>query len=242
VIIPEPLNVDRVCVGHRGVYWLELTVSGRTAHGSMPFLGASAIDGMAHVLEAIARELRPRLAERRTAMPVVPAGARLATINVNGIEGGQPVDGIQTPCVADRCRAVLDRRFLVEEDLESVRQEIVAVVEQALHSVHGVKYSVRDLMVVQPVMTPEGSALVGALDAALRTVLGRPATLVASPGTYDHKHVARIAGVQHCVAYGPGELELAHQPDEWCSVEDIVNATKVIALTALDLLGGASAV
>ena len=29
--------------------------------------------------------------------------------------GGQPVDGIQTPCVADRCRAVLDRRFLIEE-------------------------------------------------------------------------------------------------------------------------------
>ena len=21
VIIPEPLNVDRVCIGHRGVYW-----------------------------------------------------------------------------------------------------------------------------------------------------------------------------------------------------------------------------
>ena len=237
VIIPEPLNVDRVCVGHRGVYWLELTVSGRIAHGSMPFLGASAIEGMAHVLEAIARELRPRLAERRTAMPVVPAGARLATINVNGIEGGQPVDGIQTPCVADRCRAVLDRRFLVEENLESVRQEIVAVVEQALHSVQGVKYSVRDLMIVHPVMTPEGSPLVGALDAALRTVLGRPATLVASPGTYDHKHVARIAGVQHCVAYGPGELALAHQPDEWCRIDDLVNATKVLALATLRLMG-----
>src|SRR5262249_38871100 len=24
VIIPEPLNVDRICIGHRGVYWLQL--------------------------------------------------------------------------------------------------------------------------------------------------------------------------------------------------------------------------
>ena len=46
VIIPEPLNVDRVCVGHRGVYWFEVTTEGRTAHGSMPFLGVSAVDHM----------------------------------------------------------------------------------------------------------------------------------------------------------------------------------------------------
>jgi succinyl-diaminopimelate desuccinylase len=69
-------------------------------------------------------------------------------------------------------------------------------------------------------------------------VLGRPASLIASPGTYDHKHVARIAGVPHCVAYGPGELEQAHQPDEFTRIEDIVNATKVLALTVMDLTGG----
>ena len=63
------------------------------------------------------------------------------------------------------------------------------------------------------------------------------AELIASPGTYDHKHVARIAGIPHCVAYGPGELELAHQPDEYCRVADIVNATKVLALATLDLMG-----
>src|SRR5262249_18838144 len=34
VIIPEPLNVDRICVGHRGVYWFEVTVHGRIGHGS----------------------------------------------------------------------------------------------------------------------------------------------------------------------------------------------------------------
>src|SRR6185436_18661167 len=31
VIIPEPLNVDRVCVGHRGVYWFEVETFGRIA-------------------------------------------------------------------------------------------------------------------------------------------------------------------------------------------------------------------
>ncbi|MFZ1430180.1 MAG: hypothetical protein WAS21_25830, partial [Geminicoccaceae bacterium] len=39
VIIPEPLNVDRVCIGHRGVWWAEIETHGRIAHASMPFLG-----------------------------------------------------------------------------------------------------------------------------------------------------------------------------------------------------------
>ena len=68
-------------------------------------------------------------------------------------------------------------------------------------------------------------------------MLGRRATLIASPGTYDQKHVARIGGLEHCVAYGPGILDLAHQPDEWCGVDDLVSSTKVMALTLLDLNG-----
>src|SRR5690606_23510244 len=82
-----------------------------------------------------------------------------------------------------------------------------------------------------------GAPVIGALGRAIADVLGREATLVASPGTYDHKHVARVAGIENCVAYGPGILDLAHQPDEWCSVSDLVDATRVLALAILDLAG-----
>jgi len=237
VIIPEPLNVDRISVGHRGVYWFELTLVGRMAHGSMPFLGVSAIDGMTEVLSAIRGELEPALAGRLTSMPVVPEAARHATINVNAIEGGQPIAGIQSPCVADRCRAIFDRRFLIEETFGRAKAEIDALVKRALSRVPGVEHELRDLMVVDPVQTPHDSPVVSAVERAIGRVLDRQATLVASPGTYDHKHVARIAGIPHCIAYGPGELELAHQPDESCGIDDLVNATKVLALATLDLMG-----
>ena len=52
VIIPEPLNKDRICLGHRGVWWAEIETKGRIAHGSMPFLGDSAIRHMGAVLHA----------------------------------------------------------------------------------------------------------------------------------------------------------------------------------------------
>jgi succinyl-diaminopimelate desuccinylase len=237
VVIPEPLDVDRICIGHRGVYWFEVTARGRIGHGSMPFLGVSAIDGMGRLLQAVREQLMPALSLRRTAVPVVPPAARHATINVNGIDGGQPIDGIQTPCVADLCRAVLDRRFLIEEGFEATRDEIAALVASVSAATPAVRFDVRELMVVHPTRTPDDSPLIGALDRSIRRVLGRAPQLIASPGTYDHKHVARIAGVPHCVAYGPGELELAHQPDEYCRVEDLVNATKVLALATLDLMG-----
>jgi succinyl-diaminopimelate desuccinylase len=100
------------------------------------------------VLAAIAHDLEPSLARRVTAMPVVPEGARHATINVNAIEGGQPIDGIQTPCVADRCRAVFDRRFLIEEGFVSAKDEVEALIRRA--AVPGIEYSLRDLMVWIP--------------------------------------------------------------------------------------------
>jgi succinyl-diaminopimelate desuccinylase len=235
VIIPEPLNVDRICIGHRGVYWFEVITRGRIGHGSMPFLGVNAIEHMGVILDRLRRELMPRLASRTTAVPVVPDAARHATLNINAITGGQPVDGIQTPCVADVCRAIFDRRFLLEEGFDHTKAEIVTLLERAAANTPQFSYELRDLMVVHPVRTPDGSPLVDTLARGIERVLGRPATQVASPGTYDHKHVDRIAGIPNCVAYGPGILDLAHQPDEWCGVDDLVNATKVLALSILEL-------
>jgi succinyl-diaminopimelate desuccinylase len=87
------------------------------------------------------------------------------------------------------------------------------------------------------VQTPEDSPLIAALRRTIPEVLGRAATLIASPGTYDHKHVARIGRIEDCVAYGPGILELAHQVDEYCAIEDLARSTEVMAITLLDLLG-----
>jgi succinyl-diaminopimelate desuccinylase len=68
-------------------------------------------------------------------------------------------------------------------------------------------------------------------------VLGREARFVGSPGTYDQKHNARIGHLEDCVAYGPGILDLAHQPDEFVVIDDLVASAKVMALAALELLG-----
>ncbi|WP_353860097.1 acetylornithine deacetylase/succinyl-diaminopimelate desuccinylase family protein [Azospirillum formosense] len=238
VIIPEPLNVDRVCIGHRGVWWAEIETKGRVAHGSMPFLGNCAVRHMGAVLHRIETELIPRLAAKRTAMPVVPEGARQSTLNINAIHGGQPEDhgGLPSPMVPDRCRMVIDRRYLIEEDPEEVRAEIVGILEDLRRERPGFDYDLREVLAFLPTLTDTDAPVVRAVGAAIETVLGRPAAQVVSPGTYDQKHIARVGHLKDCIAYGPGILDLAHQPDEYVDIDDMVHSAQVMAMAALTLL------
>ena len=238
VIIPEPLNVDRVCVGHRGVWWAEIETHGRIAHGSMPFLGDSAIRHMSAVLERFEQELYPALAMRHSDMPVVPNGARTSSLNINSVHGGESEghDGLPAPCVADSCRLVIDRRFLIEETLDNVRGEVRAVLDDLARTRKDFRYDLRELFAVEPVMTDRDGPVASAARRAVERILGRKAAIVCSPGTYDQKHVDRIGRLKDCIAYGPGVLELAHKPDEWVGIDDMVNASKVMALATLELL------
>jgi len=241
VIIPEPLNVGRVCIGHRGVWWAEIETFGRSAHGSMPFFGDCAVRHMQAVIERFERDLYPQFASRRTAMPVVPEAARRSTLNINSIHGGQPEQsgGYPSPCVADSCRLIFDRRLLIEENLAGVKQQMRALLEDLAAERHGFRYVLRDLFEVEPTMTPRDGPVASATAASIRQVLGRDAEFVCSPGTYDQKHVDRIGKLKDCIAYGPGILDLAHQPDEYVELDDMVAAAKVMARTAWVLLARA---
>jgi succinyl-diaminopimelate desuccinylase len=238
VIIPEPLNVDRVCIGHRGVWWAEIETHGRIAHGSMPFLGDCAVRHMHAVIERFERELYPKLAARHTDMPVVPPGARHSTLNINSIHGGQAEQqsGYPTACVPDSCRMVIDRRLLIEESIDSVKSEVSAILDQLVAERAEFRYSIRDIFEVRPSMSDRNGPVARSTAAAIRRVIGRDPEFICSPGTYDQKHIDRVGRLRDCIAYGPGILDLAHQPDEYVLIEDMVNSAKVMALAAWSLL------
>jgi succinyl-diaminopimelate desuccinylase len=242
VIIPEPLNKDRICLGHRGVWWAEIETHGRIAHGSMPFLGDSAIRHMGAVLAEMERTLFPALAERTTAMPVVPPQARQSTLNINSVHGGQPeleagYTGFPAAVVPHSTRIIIDRRYLIEETAASVRQEVTDLLERVKAARPDFRYEVRELWTIPPTMTEKDAPVVAAVGRSIGEVLGLAPQYVVSPGTYDQKHIDRIGRLHNCIAYGPGILDLAHQPDEYVGVEDMVDSAQVMALTLLDLLG-----
>lgn len=239
VIIPEPLNPDRICLGHRGVWWAEIETFGHIAHGSMPFLGDCAVRHMGAVMERFERDLYPALANKRTSMPVVPEGAKQSTMNINSIHGGlgDSFEGLPSALVPDSCRMVIDRRYLIEESYDEVKGEVVEILEGLKRERPKFDYALKELWTVGPTMTERNAPVVQAVAAAIEGVLGKPADYVVSPGTYDQKHVARIGHLHDCIAYGPGILDLAHQPDEFVGIDDMVASAKVMAAAAITLLG-----
>jgi succinyl-diaminopimelate desuccinylase len=242
VIIPEPLNKDRVCLGHRGGWWAEIETFGEIAHGSMPFLGDCAVRHMGAVIDKFETELYPAMLQRHTEMPVVPDGARQSTMNINSIHGGQSEQdddftGLPAHCVPDSCRIVIDRRFLVEETLEDVRNEVENLLDQLKLERPKFDYELRELNSVLPSMTDKTAPIAASLARQIYQVLGKEADFVASPGTYDQKHIDRIGKLKNCVAYGPGILELAHKPDEYVGVEDMMVSVHVMARSLAELLG-----
>jgi succinyl-diaminopimelate desuccinylase len=86
-------------------------------------------------------------------------------------------------------------------------------------------------------MTAKDAPVVTAVASAISDVLGLAPQYVVSPGTYDQKHIDRIGRMHNCIAYGPGILDLAHQPDEYVGVDDMLDAAKVMALTLEQLVG-----
>jgi succinyl-diaminopimelate desuccinylase len=244
VIIPEPLNKDRICLGHRGVWWAEIETKGEIAHGSMPFLGDCAVRHMGAVLDAFEKDLFPALDAKQTRMPVVPDGARRSTMNINSIHGGQTDDfrpGLPSPNVPDWCRLTIDRRFLLEEKIGDVKSEVTAILDRLKRDRPKFDYDIRDIMEVQPLMTERDAPVVSAVAQGIREVFDREPDYVISPGTYDQKHVSRIGHLHDCIAYGPGILDLAHRPDEWVGIADMVESAKVMAIGLNLLLRGPAA-
>jgi succinyl-diaminopimelate desuccinylase len=242
VIIPEPLNVDRVCIGHRGVWWAEIETHGRIAHGSMPFFGDCAVRHMNAVIDRFERDLYPQLLQRNTAMPVVPAGARHPTLNINSLHGGQAEQssGYPAPCVPDSCRMVIDRRLLIEESMPGVKAEVTDILDELARTRAGFSYSIRDIFEVNPSMADRNGPVARMTAAAIRRVTGRDPEFICSPGTYDQKHIDRVGRLKECIAYGPGLLDLAHKPDEYVVIDDMVTSAKVMALAAWSLLHNAA--
>ena len=207
----------------------------------MPFLGDCAVRHMGAVMSEMETNLFPALAARRTDMPIVPDGARQSTMNINSLHGGQAepeegFTGFPSACVPDSARMIIDRRYLVEEKGEEVQAEIVELLEKVRSERATFRYDLRELWHVPPTLTSRDAPVVGAVERGIRQVLSCEPVHVLSPGTYDQKHIDRIGRLKDCIAYGPGILDLAHQPDEYVGIDDMVDSALVMALAIDDLL------
>ncbi|MCM8750146.1 M20 family metallopeptidase [Thermomicrobiaceae bacterium CFH 74404] len=225
VIVGEP-TLNRICVGERGGVGISVVVYGRTAHGALPWEGVNAIEGMARVITALQQELWPRL-ERKTHPYFAHASATISLI-----EGG-----VKTNVVPDRCSIFIDRRLIPGEMPEEAIAEVREVAERAVAGVPGLRVEVgpaREWGGRPAVMSPPESPVVQGM-LAVNRFLGLDTELTGFSMGTDGRFFA--AKGYPTIIYGPGDPSLAHKPDEWVGIDEVMAATRAYALAALAFLG-----
>jgi succinyl-diaminopimelate desuccinylase len=220
--------IDAVSIGHRGALWVEITTHGRMTHGSTPHKGVNAVEKMAVVIQELAK-LRERFQERVSEMPLIDPKCKHPTITIGGTIQG----GVKTNVVPDRCVMTVDRRVIYEETLEEAESEIREVLEAIAERDPEFRYEMRVINRVQPSYTPETSMVAEALKRSVREVVGKEPKISYGCGFTDMWYFNRIMPMVHYGVNLPGQ---AHSVDEHVKIEDLITGTKVLAITALELL------
>jgi acetylornithine deacetylase len=212
-IIAEP---TRLCImpAHRGFAWIEVTISGRAAHGSRWDVGVDAI-----------RHAGLLLAELdRVDADVLPLSTHpllgRASLHASFVEGG-----IGMSTYPDRCVLKLERRTIPGERVD----DVVAEAERACAAVRSRRPTfdaeVKLLLAQQPSDVAVDTPLVRELAHALEEK-GESARIEGMSAWTDAA-LLNEAGIP-TVCFGPGDIALAHAAEEYIPLDEIDRATDVL--------------
>jgi acetylornithine deacetylase/succinyl-diaminopimelate desuccinylase family protein len=221
VVVGETTD-NQVALAEKGVAWLRLSTRGRTAHASVPRAGVNAATHLVRWLEEVDRAITTRLVERQHPLVSPP------TLNLSTIAAG-----VAPNVVPDRAEAVVDRRTLPGETLQTVREELMAVAHHLRRADASFQPELETIVWAEPFETRADAPVVAAALAA-RRALG----LAAAPVGYQQASDGRFFGARGVptIVLGPGVAEGTHVPDESVSLAQVVEAAKIHALTALRFL------
>lgn len=219
-----------VVTAHNGCLHLGVEICGKSAHAAKPGSGHDA-------LEAANRALTAIYAYRRglagTVSPIDGIGG--PQLNVGLIEGG-----INTNVVPDRVTFRVDRRMIPEESARQAERDLRTLIMGAVEPMNGITADIKQIMLAEP-LKPVGDIerLARIVRQRASQVLGEAILEVGVPLYTDARHYA-AAGVP-TVLFGAGPRSIeeanAHRADERVPLRLLHDATHVVALALMDLLG-----
>ena len=230
-VITECLDVDKVCIGHRGTLWFEVNITGKQSHGSMPSEGINALEFAQRLMQTIDEDIRPLIA-KPTELPVNPPACRMTTLTPTILQAGEKINTVPATC-----RIGYDWRLVPELSVSWAKEQIIAACEKVKAGMPGSDYSIVWRGADDPTLVPKETDLVETFFASGKTYLGKEMEFSVSPGMDDQKYVVQKGKLEKCIVYGPGRLTLAHKADEYVNIEEMKTAAKIMALSAVNLLG-----
>jgi succinyl-diaminopimelate desuccinylase len=204
IVVGEP-TANQPYVGHKGSLKFYARFRGVSAHGSMPELGVNAVYKAAR---AIAR--LEAFDFHAHAHPVMGG----PTLNVGTVQGG---DGVNM--VPDWAAIGVDIRTVPGMDHEALLSR--------LHATLGEDAEVNVISDLPPVWTPPEEAWMRRVLEICTRHLGAPPPARTATYMTDAANLRKAYAGAPTVVIGPGEPQMAHQTDEYCSQERIRQAVAI---------------
>jgi succinyl-diaminopimelate desuccinylase len=211
VICCEPEGGE-ICPVAKGALRLRLDLTGKMAHGAMPFQGRNPNRAMGAALAALA-ELEQAVQARYGEDPFLGQVWITPTVLRAGEAG-------QMNVIPSAASAWLDVRTIPSVDHAELVAELGELVATTARP-FGVDVDVTVIDDRPPVSTDADDPLVRSLWEAHATVTGTTPRLGGVPGATDGTVITSRAGVPS-VVYGPGGKWIAHQADEFVELDDLV--------------------
>ncbi len=229
-VVMEGGEGNRICCGHNGVVWLEVTVHGRAAHGSIPEKGINALEKMSALVLSLGA-YKKELARRSF---VTPEGRTMRpTLNVGGVFACG--DGAKVNTVPAQGSFTIDRRVLAVENHAAAERDLRAFLAAAARRIPGCRISVSKISENFACYQDPGQPFFAAVAASVRRVRRTPTAFRVSTGFNDMYFFARELGIP-TVGYGPVGLDI-HGVDERTSVRELAACAKTYA-ALLTTFGG----
>ena len=198
MVVGEPTS-NYPFVGHKGSLKFHARFRGVSAHGSMPQLGVNAIYKAAKAI--------PGLESFDFGVQAHPVMGG-PTLNVGTIEGGSSVNA-----VPDAAAIGVDIRTVPGMDHQLLLKRLRILL--------GEESDIEVFSDLSPVWTEPEQEWVQRVFEICKSYLGEPPEARTAPYMTDAANLLKVYAGAPTVVLGPGEAALAHQTDEYCSMERI---------------------
>lgn len=230
VIVGQPTDM-KIAIGHKGLEWIDVIVSGRRTRCEGTDEGVNAIEMASRFVQAIYTEYAPKLKKRKHPLLGAP------TVNIGRIEGGD-----QPSMIAGECLIKLDRRWVPEENSAQVYAELEEICSK-LHEedprfnavICDTYADAEPMLPHRPYCIDKDDPLVLAVQQAMASAEGCQwsGEITAFPAWTDAGAISSVTDSK-CIVVGPGELGVSHSVHEYVYEKDVQSAALIYGLTAMN--------
>jgi len=209
-IIGEPTGLRPVRL-HKGILMEAIHLRGQSGHSSDPSLGNNALEGMHAVIHELLRWRAELQAEHRNPLFEVP----VPTLNLGHIHGGDNPNRI----CAD-CELHIDLRPLPGMEITALRHTLQSRLSKVVEGT-GLELDCHPLFEGTPAMETDATSDIVRVTEKLTGYSAAAVAFGTEAPYFQHMGIETIV-------LGPGDIDQAHQPDEYLACERIEPTIKLL--------------